>query len=130
MGCTWYSLMVERIVLKNKLNLCRDHIKKLTDKYPDRYIKDVLHEKDCFEWYDTKNGIGHILVSILRKEDYWDTLHEFAHIELSHKAPQNWDDEVRMEIEAWEYVIKNSVVKIPESVIISWNEERLQGSWE
>lgn len=93
-----------------------------------KIIRDMKPNEDC--WYDTKLKVAHIKQKINTNEDYWDSLHEIGHLKLNHGNPTDWDDEARMEIEAWKFVLDKSKISIPKSEINRWNKYRIKGSWE
>jgi hypothetical protein len=62
-------------------------------------------------------------------EDYLTALHEVGHCFFKH-APKTWDEEVRCEIEAYEYAYTNSLFEIPRELKNKFYNQRLKGSWE
>jgi hypothetical protein len=62
-------------------------------------------------------------------EDYLAVLHEIGHCFLKHTW-KTWDDEARCEIEAWDYVYKNSLFEVPQELKDKHYMNRLKGSWE
>jgi len=62
--------------------------------------------------------------------NYFVCLHEISHALLKHQKPKTWDDEVRMEIEANELMLKMTIIKAPPSVRKQFEDNRIKGSWE
>lgn len=112
----------------SELALIKSHLEELIARNEGHIVQDISDEE--LEYYDAETGVAHIREIIESSVVYWDMLHEIGHLELGHKVPSNWDEEARMEIEAWEYVKENSVIPIPRSEIKRWEEDRIKGSWE
>lgn len=95
-------------------------------------IKFVLHNKSLeYNCYDCNTK--EIEVSpVIDEKTYWGFLHECAHAIYNHSLPEpyRWDDEVKMEIEAWEWVYANSVIPVSDAYKQEVFNFRLKGSWE
>lgn len=104
------------------------HVESLIIRNQDKVAKDIHRGQSPY--YDAEKKIAHVPVTIRSLLDYWYALHELGHVELGHNVPSNWDEEAQMEIQAWDYVKKNSVIAIPASVVQGWENERIRGSWE
>jgi hypothetical protein len=80
-------------------------------------------------WYDNKtNEIA--FLPVINAESYWKALHEIGHFISKHSTPDNWDTEVKHEIEAWQYVYDNSIIPVPPKFKRWVNSIRMKGSWE
>ena len=81
-------------------------------------------------YYDAENKIAHIYWVIETELQYQYSLHELGHLHLGHGVPTDWDDEVRQEIAAWNWVAQKTILRIPPDLWQQWQEERIKGSWE
>lgn len=104
------------------------HLETLIARNQSKVARDI--HRMALPWFDANNQVAHIHTTIRSPLDYWQSLHELGHLELGHNTPTNWDEEARMEIQAWDYVRENSVIAIPASVVQGWESERIRGSWE
>lgn len=80
--------------------------------------------------YDTELGIAYIYKEIKNELGYWECLHELGHAINKHKSPKNWNEEAKMEIDAWNFVINNSIIPIPIEVKQKWEHDRIKGDLE
>jgi len=91
-------------------------------------VYDNVHSDEAF--YDANTKTPHIPSQVNNMDAYFDSLHELGHAVLGHGVPLNWDEEARMEKEAWEFVKTHSIVPVSTEKINIWEKQRIKGSNE